>query len=78
MISNFNFLLNKLSNEHRLIEIERKKEENISLNVKICFNKDTLGGSEPTQYSQCFVSFIILISNDLVESKIKNKIYLIV
>ena len=39
-----------------MIEIERKKEENISLNVKICFNKDTLGGSEPTQYSQCFVS----------------------
>ena len=32
------------------------------LNIKICFNKDNLGGSEPTQYSQCFVSSSSLLS----------------
>lgn len=39
-----------------LINIEKQKQVGINLNIKICFNKDNFGGSEPTQYSECFVS----------------------
>ena len=43
-----------------LIATEKQKEDHsICLNIKICFNKDTLGGSEPTQYSQCFVNQLL-------------------
>jgi len=40
-----------------LIAVEKQKQTGINLNIKICFNKDNFGGSEPTQFSECFVSF---------------------
>ena len=40
----------------QLIAAEKQKSDGLHLNIKICFNKDNFGGSEPTQYSECFVS----------------------
>jgi hypothetical protein len=39
-----------------LVAIEKQKEEGLKLNIKISFNKDNSGGSEPTQYSQSYVN----------------------
>jgi hypothetical protein len=55
-----NFFFFSKKNKKRLIAIEKKKQQDLSLNIKICFNKDNLGGTEPTQYSQCFVNNIYL------------------
>ena len=43
----------------RLVDIQKEKEEGLHLNIKISFNRDNLGSSEPTQYSQSFVSLFI-------------------
>ena len=48
--------INYVTAETRLIAAEKKKVENQQLNIKICFNKDNQGSTEPTQYSECFVS----------------------
>ena len=46
----------------RLISIEKQKEENLkAINIKICYNKDNLGSTEPTPLSQCFVSTVVKI-----------------
>lgn len=47
--------------------MEKKREEGLLLNIKICFNKDNVGASEPTQLSQCIViDFFLLFFNDLM------------
>lgn len=45
-----------------MIDSEKKKLDGVVLNIKICFNKDNLGSSEPTQYSQCYVSIFFFSS----------------
>lgn len=55
-----------------MIAIEKKKEENIFLNIKICFNRDNLGSTEPTQYSQSYVRFIKLSKLSLKKISMDN------
>jgi hypothetical protein len=49
-----------LQHLRQLIKAEKKKldQDDPHLNIKICFNKDNLGGSEPTRYSQCFTKTV--------------------
>ena len=44
--------------------MEKKREEGLLLNIKICFNKDNVGASEPTQLSQCIVIDLFLLFFD--------------
>ncbi len=60
-----------ISFDLRLIEIEKQKLEKNPLNIKICFNRDNLGSTEPTKYSQCYVSSLDL-SEDQLGSTVCN------
>lgn len=52
----FNWIFVRSWKIYRSIEAEKKRDHDVHLNIKICFNRDTFGGSEPTQYSQSYVS----------------------